>query len=57
VEKDDDEGEEEPRLVLDWSLLAILSTDAAAAVVVTDRMVALCTHSGVLPPFLNCYHR
>jgi vacuolar protein sorting-associated protein 41 len=51
VSKDDDEGEEEPRLKyqrLGWSLLAILSTDAAAAVVVTDRMVALCTHSGVM---------
>lgn len=50
-EEDDDDEEEEPRLKyqrLGGSVPAILSTDAAAAIAVADRMVALGTHNGTL---------
>jgi hypothetical protein len=51
-EEDGEEGEEEePRLKyqrLGGSVPAILSTDAAAAIAVADRMVALGTHNGTL---------
>jgi hypothetical protein len=45
------DDEEEPRLKyqrLGGSVPAILSTDAAAAIAVADRMVALGTHNGTL---------
>jgi len=47
----EEEDEEEPRLKyqrLGGSVPAILSTDAAAAIAVADRMVALGTHNGTL---------
>jgi hypothetical protein len=50
-EEEDEEEEEEPRLKyqrLGGSVPAILSTDAAAAIAVADRMVALGTHNGTL---------
>ncbi|XP_062184439.1 vacuolar protein sorting-associated protein 41 homolog isoform X1 [Phragmites australis] len=50
-EEDEVEVEEEPRLKyqrLGGSAPAILSTDAAAAIAVADRMVALGTHNGTL---------
>ncbi|KAJ1273441.1 hypothetical protein BS78_06G280800 [Paspalum vaginatum] len=50
-EEDDEEEVEEPRLKyqrLGGSVPAILSTDAAAAIAVADRMVALGTHNGTL---------
>lgn len=54
-EEDGDEGEEdaeeEPRLKyqrLGGSVPTILSTDAAAAIAVAERMVALGTHNGTL---------
>lgn len=50
-EGEGDEPEEEPRLKyqrLGGSVPAILSTDAAAAIAVTDRAVLLGTHDGTL---------
>lgn len=47
----EDDEEEEPRLKyqrLGGSVPAIVSTDAAAAIAVADRMVALGTHNGTL---------
>ncbi|GJN01348.1 hypothetical protein PR202_ga18609 [Eleusine coracana subsp. coracana] len=50
-EEQEEDAEEEPRLKyqrLGGSVPAILSTDAAAAIAVAERMVALGTHNGTL---------
>jgi vacuolar protein sorting-associated protein 41 len=50
-EEGEEDAEEEPRLKyqrLGGSVPVILSTDAAAAIAVADRMVALGTHNGTL---------